>query len=198
MLALVRHATTDWSGRRYCGRTDIALSAAGRAQLAPLAAFLGSAIRDRPTVISSPALRCRETAEAIAERLGCAIEPDDRIREIDFGDAEGATFPELEHRWPPLAAMLLREDADLDWPAGERGADFAARVRSAWHDLGERSADTVVVTHGGPLRAMVGLAFTAWPAGLPQRLDPADAVLLVHGAEWVLDRYRSARIGAPA
>ena len=172
MLALVRHALTDWSGSRYCGRTDLAVSEAGRAQLAPLATYLVSAIGRSSEILSSPALRCRETAAAIAELLGCAVRTDDRLRETDFGEVEGATFDDLERRWPDLAAMVLRQDVDIDWPSGERGDAFAARVRSIWDELAARSGDTIVVAHGGPLRVMLRLA------GLPQRIEPAGVILL--------------------
>ena len=172
MLALVRHALTDWSGSRYCGGTDLGLNEAGRAQLAPLAAYLASAIGQRPEILASPALRCRETADAIATQLGAEVRTDERLREVDFGEAEGATFDDLERRWPDLAAGVLRDDADIDWPGGERGALFIARVRSVWDELRARSGDTVVVTHGGPLRAMLGLA------GRPRRLRPAEVALL--------------------
>src|SRR4030081_956884 len=107
MLALVRHALTDWSGARYCGRTDIALNDAGHAQLAPLAAYLASAIHDRPAILASPALRSREPPEATATHLGAEVRVDDRLCEADLSKAKGSTCAKIERRWPELAAMVL-------------------------------------------------------------------------------------------
>jgi ribonuclease H / adenosylcobalamin/alpha-ribazole phosphatase len=196
MLTLVRHAATAWSGTRYCGRTDAPLSSVGREQLAPLVAYLSSVTPGGTTVITSPARRCRETAAAIADRLGGELRVDDRLREIDFGNAEGLTFAQLERRWPPIATALGSGDDHIDWPGGERWGDFAERVQAAWVELGARSTDVVTVTHGGPLRTMLEQALLTWPATLPQRFSPADLVLLVRDQEWAAETFWSARHGA--
>jgi broad specificity phosphatase PhoE len=194
-LTLVRHAATAWSGIRYCGPTDEPLSSAGREQLVPLVAYLSSLTPDRTTVITSPAWRCLETAEAIAAALRGEVRVDERLREVDFGDAEGLRFAQLERRWPHLAAALARGDGHVDWPGGERSRDFTERVRSVWVELGERSTDVVSVTHGGPLRTMLELALPTWPAMLPQRFAPADVVRLLRDEEWAVDGFWSARDG---
>lgn len=195
MLTLVRHAATAWSGTRYCGRTDAPLNDAGREQLAPLVAYLGSRTPDRTTVITSPSRRCRETAEAIAGASGGELRVDVRLREVDFGDAEGLTFAEIERRWPQLAAALARGDDQVDWPEGERSCDFTERVRAAWAELSERATDAVAVTHGGPLRTMLDLALRSWPPVLPQRLAPADIVRLARDEKWTIDSFWSAESG---
>ena len=195
MLTLVRHAATDWSGVRYCGRTDVPLSSVGREQLRPLVAYLSSVTPDRTMVITSPASRCRETAKAIAAAMGSELRVDDRLREVDFGDAEGLTFVDVERRWPQLAAALALGDDQVDWPGGERSRDLTERVRAAWAELSERSAAAVAVTHGGPLRTMLALALPSWPSMLPQRLAPANVVRLARGEEWAIDAFWSAESG---
>jgi len=195
MLTLVRHAATDWSGVRYCGRTDVPLSSVGREQLRPLVAYLSSVTLDRTAVITSPASRSRETAKAIAAAMGSELRVDDRLREVDFGDAEGLTFADVERRWPQLAAALALGDDQVDWPGGERSRDLTERVRAAWAELSERSAAAVAVTHGGPLRTMLELALPSWPSMLPQRLAPADVVRLARGEEWTIAAFWSAESG---
>jgi broad specificity phosphatase PhoE len=191
MLTLVRHAATAWSGIRYCGRTDEPLSGLGREQIAPLVAYVCAVTPDRTSVITSPARRCRMTAEPIAAGLAGELLVDDRLREADFGAAEGLTFAEIEGRWPELAAALARGDGHVDWPGGERWCDFTERVRMAWIDLSGRTTDTVTVAHGGPLRAMLELALPTWPAALPQRLAPSDVVRLVRGDQWAVQGFWS-------
>lgn len=186
MLALVRHAATEWSGVRYCGRTDVPLSRAGREQLGPLIDHLSAVTPADTTVIASPARRCRETARAITAALGGDIREDERLREIDFGDAEGLTFVEVERRWPRLASVLLRDDAAVDWPGGERWSDFEARVAAAWRDLTAEPRGSIVVTHGGPLRLLLRLALPQWPARLPTLLGPAHVVRLVDDDGWTV------------
>lgn len=186
MLTLVRHAATEWSGVRYCGRSDVPLSQGGREQLGPLVDHLSTVASGATTVIASPALRSRETATAITAALGGAIRLDERLREIDFGDAEGLTFAEVERRWPSLAAVLLRADAQMDWPRGERWSDFAERVTAAWRDLSAEPHDAVVVTHGGPLRLMLRLALPGWPASSQAHLGPAHVVRLADEGGWAV------------
>lgn len=185
MLTLVRHAATDWTGVRYCGRTDVALSRAGREQLRPLVRYL-SAVAPGAPVVASPALRARETAAAIAAALGGDPRSDERLREIDFGDAEGLTFAEVERRWPGLGSALLRDDAQVDWPRGERWLDLRVRVGAAWRELSAEPHDAIVVTHGGPLRLMLRLALPRWPTSLPTHLGPAHVVRLVDEEGWTV------------
>jgi len=138
------------------------------------------------TIIASPALRCRETAAAIAAALGGAARADERLREMNFGDVEGQTFAEVERRWPGLASALLRDDAQVDWPRGECWSEFASRVTAAWHDLCVGPRDTIVVSHGGPLRFMLRLALPGWPTSAPAHLGPAHALHLVDASGWSL------------
>ena len=174
--ALVRHGSTDWSGVRMCGRTDRPLSVHGEREARAAAGHVGS---PRWTaVISSPARRARQTATAIADRCGILVEIDDRLGEVDFGQAEGYTFDDLAARWPELAAAVLRGDA-VDWPEGETAVAFEARVRSVWDDLATDARDVVVVTHGGTLR--VWLERLGCP-GDP--IAPGTVIGLVDGPDW--------------
>jgi broad specificity phosphatase PhoE len=186
MLTLVRHAATAWSGVRYCGRTDLPVSPAGREQLGPLVQYLSSVARAGTTVIASPALRSRETAAAIGAGLGGDVGADERLREIDFGDAEGLTFRQLGRRWPRLASELLHDDPHVDWPRGERWSDFAARVGAAWRDHSAGPHDAIVVTHGGPLRLILKLALVRSPTSVSTDLGPAHVVLLENEDGWVV------------
>jgi broad specificity phosphatase PhoE len=158
-IVLVRHATTAWSGRRYCGRSDPPLDAAGRAAASALAGHLAPSLPPGTRLISSPSRRALATAEAIADVGDIpTIERDERWREIDFGLAEGRTFEELESIAPATAAALLRGATDIDWPGGETSASLAARVARAWSELAAAGRPAVVVTHAGPILHALGLA----------------------------------------
>ena len=149
-IILVRHAPTAWTGSRYCGRSDPPLDANGVAAAQRLAGDLATTLAPGTRIVTSPLRRAYATAAAIADAAGIDdIATDDRWREADFGTAEGLTFEELERLAPDLARRL----AD-----GERAADLAARVTTAWRDLVTAGDEVLVVSHAGPLRIALGLA----------------------------------------
>jgi phosphohistidine phosphatase SixA len=77
MVYLVRHAhagsKAEWDGPDL----ERPLSAAGRAQADGLVARLGGYAVGR--ILSSPALRCRQTVEPLARRRRLTVEPTDRL-----------------------------------------------------------------------------------------------------------------------
>jgi broad specificity phosphatase PhoE len=153
---IVRHASTDWTGRRWCGRTDLPLSTVGRSQAIELAIALGSRLPDSAIIVSSPARRAIETAEAIASPASLPVEILDDLREVDFGTAEGQTWTELERTQPTLARLLVAGATDIDWPAGEAAADVHDRAASIWRLISGAQRPLVLVTHGGLGRALLG------------------------------------------
>jgi broad specificity phosphatase PhoE len=158
-IVLVRHASTTWSGMRYCGRSDPPLSAAGRHEAIALAERLVSTLRPGVRLISSPSRRALATAEAIARAIGgMAIERDPRWREADCGVAEGRTFAELSALAPATAALILAGETAIDWPDGETAASLDARVAAAVEDIGLDGRRAVVVTHAGPILHAVALS----------------------------------------
>jgi broad specificity phosphatase PhoE len=158
-ILLARHASTAWSGRQYCGRSDPPLSALGRAEASALAGRLASSLVPGTRIISSPARRALATAGAIAAAGGgLPIERDERWQEIDFGLAEGRTFDELEMIAPATAAAILAGATDIDWPDGEASVSLAARVAAAWDELVAVGRSAIVVTHAGPILHALALA----------------------------------------
>ena len=174
-IVFVRHASTSWSGRRYCGRSDPRLDALGRRAAAALARELAPTLAIDILVVSSPARRARQTAEAIATAAGVAVEIDERWWEADCGIADGRTFDELLTIAPELATALARGETHIDWPGGETGAEFGARIQAAWTSLLARDRPAVVVSHAGPLRHAIALAGALSPdrVAFP---EPATAV----------------------
>jgi nicotinate-nucleotide--dimethylbenzimidazole phosphoribosyltransferase len=151
-VRLVRHGATQWTGLRYCGRTDLPLTAEGEAQAAAIAQRLaGTLVR---VVRSSPARRALDTARVVADALGVPVEVDERLLEADFGAAEGLRPDELERAYPAVWRALEVGRRYVDWPEGEGAAFFRDRVRSAARDLARGPEETVIVSHGGVMRAL--------------------------------------------
>jgi broad specificity phosphatase PhoE len=151
-IILVRHASTAWSGSRYCGTSDPPLSDAGIDEARRLAAELASTVPPETRLVASPSVRAVATAEAIAAAADARpIELDDRWREADCGLAEGRTFDELAAIAPDTASALAGGRLDIDWPSGETTASLRARVEEALLDLITDGQPALVVTHAGPL-----------------------------------------------
>jgi broad specificity phosphatase PhoE len=158
-IVLVRHAATSWSGSRYCGVSDPALSVSGRAAVVRLGRELAPGLAPGTRLLSSPSQRAVATATAIAAAGGgLPVVIDVRWREADLGIAEGRTFEELRAVAPSIADALARGELAIDWPGGETHASLAARVAEAWRDLIADGRPAVVVTHAGPLMHAVALA----------------------------------------
>ena len=168
LVVLVRHAPTSWSGRRYCGRADPPLSAAGRLVAADLAVRLAPTLPDGTRIVTSPSRRATATANAIAQRLaGATIEVDDDWQEADVGLAEGRTFEELVVGFPALAEALVSGGAPVDWPDGETASDLDRRIAAAWSRIVASGRPTVVVSHAGSIRTAEALATGRRPADIP-------------------------------
>jgi broad specificity phosphatase PhoE len=175
-IVLVRHATTSWSGGRYCGRSDPPLSDAGRAEASRLGAELAPLIVTGTLLISSPSVRALATAQAIASAAGIdRVETDDRWLEADLGVAEGRTFDELAELAPDVTAALAGGGLEIDWPGGETHRVLAGRVAAAWHGLVDRPRSAIVVTHAGPLMHALALAERR-PLRTDDLLAPAEYV----------------------
>ncbi|MFI8361454.1 bifunctional RNase H/acid phosphatase [Streptomyces sp. NPDC085612] len=169
-FVLLRHGETALTPQKRfsgSGGSDPELSPAGRRQAAAVAEAL-AARGTIQTVVSSPLRRCRETAAAVADRLGLAVTVEEGLREVDFGAWEGLTFGEVQERFPDdLKAWL---DSPKAAPTGG-GESFMAATRriSATRDrlLAAHAGRTVLlVTHVTPVKILVRLALGAPPESL--------------------------------
>ncbi|MHB0911856.1 MAG: histidine phosphatase family protein [Armatimonadota bacterium] len=142
-LILVRHGETG--ARGFIGRTDVPLSAEGRAQAERIRLPAGR-------VYVSPLRRAVETAELAG--LAPELLPD--LREIDFGDFEGRTFEEVSAERPELLPAWAEYDPSFAFPGGESVGDFLARVERVGERLASDPSETVIaVTHGGVIRSLI-------------------------------------------
>src|ERR1700754_4716032 len=94
-LILVRHVATDLAGR-FCGQSDPAINALGRAQLDELLVLLRTWKVD--SVYSSDLQRARQTAEAISAEFSVPLQMRRGLREISFGEWESLSWDEIEER----------------------------------------------------------------------------------------------------
>ena len=117
-LILARHGETDYNKHGLAlGRADIPLNDTGHRQAECLrGALVGTGLS---AVYASPLVRARATAEAIGSAHGLDVQLDGGLIEMDVGEVEGLTFPEVAQRmgrtldvvkklWPRALARLRR------------------------------------------------------------------------------------------
>lgn len=168
-FVLLRHGETALTPeKRFSGSggTDPDLSETGRRQ-AQQAAISFAARGTVQAIVSSPLARCRQTAEAVASRLGLEVRIDEGLRETDFGVFEGLTFGEVRERYPAELDDWLAS-AKTAPPGGESFAAVARRVSLSRDKLLARYAGKTVllVTHVTPVKTLVRLALGAPPESL--------------------------------
>lgn len=170
-MLLVRHGTTDaTTAGVFSGSpgTDPGLSAEGRREVERLAERAAAGeLEPVVAVVSSPAVRAQETAAALARSGGLDVAIDERLRECAFGDWEGATFGEVQQRWPHELAAWLGSPAAAP-PGGESLDEVTRRVEEARVDLIDRypGHTVLVVSHVTPIKTLVRLALGAPAASL--------------------------------
>ncbi len=155
-IALIRHGPTDWNAeRRLQGRADRPLSEEGRARVAGWrvpAEFRGF------EWITSPLARARETAGI----LGLAVaRVEDAVVEMDWGDWEGRTRPELDALYGAEVGRRTALGLDLRPHNGESPRDVRARFGGWARAVAEGGKPTGAVCHQGIIRAALSLA-TGW------------------------------------
>ncbi len=181
----IRHGETEWNAQgKLQGVQDIPLNELGRKQAANagniLADLFARAGRNPSSLpfVASPLGRARLTMELVRGTL--KLPPgdyalDQRLREIGYGDWEGATLAQMQLAAPELFAKRQAEKWTVSPPGGESYASVQIRVRD-WYD--QLKSDTVAVAHGGTARAlMVSL-------GIETPLSAAD-LLIEQGAVYV-------------
>jgi len=148
VLIIARHGRTAHNASgRLLGRLDPPLDEVGLVQAAAIADAVGPVQR----IVSSPLLRTRQTADAVALRWGAEVTGDDRWIELDYGELDGALLADV----PADVWALWRSDPTYAPPGGESLSALGERVRAAADELLEeaRHADVLVVTHVSPIKA---------------------------------------------
>ncbi|MRG44799.1 histidine phosphatase family protein [Chitinophaga sp. SYP-B3965] len=159
---LLRHGQTAWNAdnNRYCGRTDISLTATGIRQAEAVKEQLKGITFDG--VYSSPLERAFMTANIAS---GVHVKKDARLIEADFGDWEKKTKEEfiaenatLWHNWMEDPAKYKAGGT------GESGMEIVTRVDDFFRELRERhaSGNILVAAHNG-----VNRLYLAYKLGMP-------------------------------
>jgi broad specificity phosphatase PhoE len=177
-ITLVSHASTrDLRAATFGG--DDGLDDIGRTQAERLVGSLGRVDQ----CWSSPALRARQTAEA----LGLTPQVDERLSECDFGRWSGLKFQQVLLREPRKLVSWMKNPASAPH-GGETIPQVLARVTDWLREPDRQKGHTVAVTHASVIRAAIVYVIEAelrsfWRIDVSP-LSKTD--LRTNGRRWVL------------
>lgn len=159
-IYLVRHGETEMNKKGcYYGITDAPLTEKGRQQAILLGRHFQGTRWDR--VLVSPLSRAMETALLVAGDRKDSFEPEERLKEQNFGIFEGKTYGELCEDYPEEMRRWNEDFSHYQIPGGESFRQVRERVEDWVHSLPEGPGQMLVVAHKGTLghilAAMLGL-----------------------------------------
>jgi broad specificity phosphatase PhoE len=153
-VVLVRHGETEWSATgKHTSFTDVPLTESGRHDADLLRARLAG--REFALVLSSPRERARLTAELAG--FGDLVQVDDNLVEVDYGEYEGLTTPEIRVDQPGWSVW------EHGSPGGETVDQVGARADRVIERLLAVDGDVLVFAHGHTLR-ILGARWLELPA----------------------------------
>lgn len=199
---LVRHGHTGWNeSGRYLGKSDIDLDDAGREQAMRLRDWVESAGMD--AIVTSPAVRALHTAAIVGAGPGIAPRVDPRLRELDFGVAEGRTLAELRAHDPTVVDRFEADPVIHHFPDGEDPHAAVARMRGAIDDVVALGLPRVlVITHNTALRLLVchllGIPLAGYRRCLPVAEHCALTEVSATGGTFALHRFNTPAWGFAA
>ena len=161
-LYLVRHGQTEFSREnRFCGTSDPPLTKAGAAMAEAFAKAYASVKWE--AIYTSPMVRARQTADALARLTGTTPIIEDGLKEIAYGEWEALTVDAVKARWPDAYAYWADDVASRGTPGGETAFHVAARAMRAVEAIRTRheGGNVLLVSHKATLRiitcALLGL-----------------------------------------
>src|SRR6516165_11111545 len=169
-LLFIRHARSSHAG--LAGRRDVPAELPPAPDLARVRQHLSVLWGGPPPrAFTSPAQRCRQTAEALLPNLD--MPADARLWEQDFGAWEGLESSSL----PDLGPLSRAETATICPPGGESFLDLTVRATPALQEIAA-SGSAVIFAHAGIIRTGLGLALGDMTQALTFDIAPFSATLL--------------------
>lgn len=178
-LIILRHGQSEADVRRVCeGRADFPLTGLGLDQADRAGQWISAHYR-LSAIYSSPLIRARQTAQAVADAAGLPVTELADLMEFNNGLLAGVPISEVAHRFPVVPDVAPHEAVY----AQETKLEFRLRAENVMskilHD--HASSDAVcIVTHGGMINQLYR-AFMRLPVDFNAWITSADTG--IH--EWV-------------
>ncbi len=180
-IYLIRHGKTEANEQHlYCGSTDLPLSETGVAELKDLHYSIQDA-----RFITSGMKRTEQTLNMLFADVPFTVEPD--FQEVDFGAFEMLSYDQLKDRQDYKAWISGDNDSNVP-PNGESGAQMTRRVIAAFQKYANTPQDTVIVTHGGVIAALMAYLFPEEKKNRYQwQPDPGHGYMVENGCYSILE-----------
>jgi probable phosphoglycerate mutase len=197
ILYLVRHGETAWNVEgRWQGHADVPLSTRGQQQARLVAEHLAAQNVTFDVIYSSDLSRAYQTAWEIGSAVRVAVQLLPSLREIDLGSWSGLTRSEVRARFP-VEYALMEQGQDIPRGEAETEAALFKRVTETIEAMiAQHSGETLcLVTHGGPIRALLKYAHQKNPAAAAAHHDhignTAITVLHCEADHWRVVAYNT-------
>ena len=178
-IYLVRHGQTNWNlSKRFQGQRKVPINKVGKEQAKLLAKELKGTSFD--VVYSSPILRAMQTARVLASKHTIITCKD--LRELDRPKHEGLFSHQIKKLIPDIEAQWACDGIDWRSPlGGETLREYQTRSVKAFKDIIEKNNGKriLVVTHGGPLKAIVNWIHGGKPEDFLHVRNPENAECVV-------------------
>ena len=159
IIIVVRHGETEYNKtKRIQGKQQIPLNINGKSQALQAAKSLRQ--YKFTHIYCSGLIRARETAEIIDRYFSLPIVTDTRLNERDWGAWENRYYAEIPDLVQRTGTVWDEANLDSSPHQGETTKNLMKRCKGFLKDLVDNHAPSdviLVVTHGGPMRAMMGI-----------------------------------------
>ena len=163
LLHLVRHGQTNWNAQKKLqGHVDIPLNEIGLAEAGQIAKeFEG---RSLGGIYSSPLQRAHLTAQMINQSHQHPIQLHDALKEATYGSLDGIFLHDYYlkclEKFANFSDLTFQEKLHLKLVEdAESYFEIYQRVRPLLNEIALRhlGQEVIVVTHGGLMRAVIGM-----------------------------------------
>jgi broad specificity phosphatase PhoE len=147
-LLIIRHGETAWNaGEVFRGRVQIPLSEKGIKQAELLGQYLSE--KKINAIYCSPLERAVKTALPIAKKQNLEVKALDGLNDLDFGEWEGLSVPEVKIRYKEAYEYWLKRPDVAPIPGGETIETARKRVMKALDEImtAHKEGTLVIVTH---------------------------------------------------
>lgn len=170
---IIRHGEPA-GGRVFRGHTDHQLTELGIQQFKQRIKRMDCRWQQ---VITSPLLRCQQSAQWLAEEQGISWQIEPKLTEIHFGEWENRSVDKVMAE--QSISQLWQDPMNFCAPQGEPTAALQQRTLLAWQDLlkAHQGKRILVVTHGGVIRMLAQHLLELTPNAISKLSLPYAAVM---------------------
>lgn len=148
-LTLIRHTRVNIPPGMIYGQTDVPLASTFDQEAKSI---INQLTLEFDAVYSSPLSRC----QLLAKKIALEVTPDDRLKELNFGNWEGKFWDEISQT--PEAQKWFDNYMEMPCPKGESYFDMLHRIQLFYSGIIHAGHKNIcIITHGGSIRAFISI-----------------------------------------